>query len=89
MPLFQCSNCGCIENTALSDYWWRTECEKLPALCSECESGKWHGEFAKKSAVELRYNIGEDGFIYPPSSTPSHTKIIGPVSPHQGETHDT
>lgn len=58
MPLFKCEQCGCVENTALSNYWTRninwdsTNAEPLknPALCSECdpEIGKWHGQFPKR-----------------------------------------
>ena len=46
MPVFICENCGCIENTAVSNYWSRGS---GPALCSECdpEIGKWHGRFPK------------------------------------------
>ena len=44
MPLFICAKCGCIENTALSTYWFRKEvkyCDELKEyqdkpLCSEC-----------------------------------------------------
>ena len=44
MPLFICAKCGCIENTALSTYWFRhnlkytdglEEYQDKP-LCSEC-----------------------------------------------------
>jgi hypothetical protein len=52
MPLFKCANCGCMENTALSNYWTRflqktAEGELPPALCSACDPriGRWHGEF--------------------------------------------
>ena len=78
MPLFKCSKCGCVENTALSSYWWQKRAfdmklaksvaappSKPPRwkpLCSECGTGKWHGEFAKKPAVG--YKRDEDGFIY-------------------------
>lgn len=46
MPLFQCSECGCIENTALSYYWLR---DGRPALCSVCDPyiGRWHGRFPR------------------------------------------
>lgn len=47
MPLFNCENCGVVENTALSPYWVRNikhvvfdwkgkEHLKGKALCSEC-----------------------------------------------------
>ncbi len=49
MPLFRCSKCNAIENTALSLFWSRG-CE--PMLCSECDPkiGKWHGKFPKLDA---------------------------------------
>ena len=75
MPSFRCAKCGCIENTALSNFWHGV------ALCSECdpEIGKWHGRFEKHSADGLL--LGEDGFLYSPleSLLPSHTKIVGVV----------
>ena len=55
MSLYLCVECGCVENTALANYWGRLY--KAPpfetdgrALCSECDPaiGKWHGEFEKK-----------------------------------------
>lgn len=63
MPLFRCSKCGCIENTALSYRWmggWMGE----ESLCSECdpEIGKWHGEFPKKNAVGMMED--DNGFLY-------------------------
>lgn len=81
MPLFQCQQCGCVENTATSHYWWRTHREKKPPICSECEEGEWHGLFPKADAVAEGYVLGEDGFLYAPSENPQHTKIVGPVQP--------
>jgi hypothetical protein len=46
MPLFHCSQCGCIENTALGAYWYN-KAKGKPVLCSECDTGKWHGRFPK------------------------------------------
>ncbi len=59
MPLFECSKCHCIENTACSNYWVSKD-----KFCSECDPkiGKWHGRFEKQSAVGLL--IGNDGFLY-------------------------
>jgi hypothetical protein len=47
MPLFNCSKCGAVENTALGAYWWNRRKGK-PVLCSECDTGKWHGMFPKR-----------------------------------------
>lgn len=46
MPLFNCSKCGVIENTALGAYWNERR-KGLPVLCSECVTGTWHGRFGK------------------------------------------
>lgn len=46
MPLFNCSKCGVIENTALGAYWYNRAKGKL-VLCSECDTGSWHGRFDK------------------------------------------
>ena len=83
MPAFRCSKCGCVENTACSNYWHHVapmdDEEKQEPLCSQCdpEIGKWHGEFPKLPADG--FQIGEDGFIYGPSEKPTHTKIVGMV----------
>lgn len=58
MPIFRCSRCGCVENTATSSYWSQVG----DHICSECETGKWHNLFHKVSAVG--YLIGSDGFLY-------------------------
>jgi len=50
-PLFICQKCGCVENTALSDYWSNME----KPLCSECSRGKWHGCFPKKFPKKSEY----------------------------------
>lgn len=46
MPLFNCSRCGVVENTALGAYWYERAKGK-PALCSECATGKWHDRFPR------------------------------------------
>lgn len=53
MPLFKCSKCGCVENTACGDYWVNAGRGK-PVICSECSPliGKWHGRFPKEPADE-------------------------------------
>lgn len=77
MPIYQCSKCGCIENTASGRYWSQVYLLKEKALCSECDPKvkKWHGRFEKISAKGMA--IGEDGFLYDSESPPSHTKLIG------------
>jgi hypothetical protein len=62
MPCFRCSKCGCVENTAVSNFW--TKDQGSPALCSECDPkiGKWHGRFSKDSAVGMME--GRNGLLY-------------------------
>ena len=50
MPIFLCEECGCVENTACSHFWWKNE----KKLCSECDPriGKWHGIFEKRLPTE-------------------------------------
>lgn len=61
MPIFKCTKCGCIENTALSGYWYKGS---KPELCSECDprTGRWHGAFEKRPATGMK--LGNDGFLY-------------------------
>ena len=51
MPLFPCSKCNCIEDTALCHYW-SARLRQTSAVCSACDPtiSKWHGEFPKESA---------------------------------------
>lgn len=82
MPIFECRKCGCVENTAVSGYWWKSYKDPSRiALCSECdpEIGKWHGMFEKKKAADCGYWIAEDGFLYHPDEKLSHTKLLRKV----------
>jgi hypothetical protein len=85
MPLFACTQCGCVENTACCNYWSRTTMDKLPALCSECDPdiGKWHGRFEKRSAAGML--IDQSGHLWSQAAVedgglPSHYRIVGKVS---------
>ena len=51
MSLFICSQCQCIENTALGSYWGRVSIDRKPPLCSECDTGFWHYRFTKTKAT--------------------------------------
>ena len=46
MPIFRCEQCGCVENTAASNFWEGSR------LCSQCDPdiGRWHGLFTKRPA---------------------------------------
>jgi hypothetical protein len=51
MPLFLCTKCGCVENTACCHYWSRNIVAgaEIPPVCSVCDPaiGKWHSRFAR------------------------------------------
>jgi len=51
MAFFQCSGCGCVEDTALCNYW-SARVREMPTLCSACDSkiAKWHGQFPREPA---------------------------------------
>jgi hypothetical protein len=57
MPLFPCSKCNCIEDTALCHYW-SARLRQTSPICSACDPtiGKWHGEFPKESAYGWTYD---------------------------------
>ncbi|MFK3741652.1 hypothetical protein [Massilia sp. TN1-12] len=84
MPIFMCHACGCIENTALSNYWVHTTLEGKPGLCSACdpEIGKWHGEFPQRSAAGML--VDQSGHLWSSQeSVPKHYQIMGSASqPH-------
>lgn len=61
MPLFRCTGCGARENTALCGHAV-ARCKGHDPLCSECETGAWHGRFPKQQAAGM--NLGSDGFLY-------------------------
>lgn len=65
MAIFRCSKCGCIENTALCNYW-EALADNKPGLCSLCdpEIEKWHNEFPRDLPEKFNYVEGEDGFLY-------------------------
>jgi hypothetical protein len=53
MPFFQCTKCGCAEDTSLSHFWSARLRETAP-VCSACDPGigKWHNEFPRQSLAE-------------------------------------
>jgi hypothetical protein len=71
MPLYECSNCHAVDNTALTNFWWEHIHEGKPALCSACdpEIGKWHGHFEKLTAAEYlrRYPQGRIEYLLRPA----------------------
>ena len=55
MSIFQCSECGCGEDTALCRYWSARVRDMVP-MCSACDPkiGKWHGHFPREPFVVER-----------------------------------
>ena len=85
MPLFRCDKCGCVENTALSNYWMRHKADEH--LCSECdpEIGEWHGRFEKRSADGML--IDQIGHLWSRESVDAGQlqrgyQIVGEVTPN-------
>lgn len=68
MSLFRCTECGHVENTAVSNYVVR-RLERKPPLCSQCdpEIGKWHGRFKRFKPEEEGLVEAPDGYLYDPS----------------------
>lgn len=86
MPLFMCSRCGVVENTALSGYWGQQSNayvtkQELRPLCSACNPaiGKWHGEFERTLAEGFVRN--KAGHIYRPAEAEGYFKHMGPFEP--------
>lgn len=80
MPLFACRECGCVENTACSNYWSRTTLEGKSALCSACDPkiGKWHGKFTRRPAAGML--VDQEGHLWGQAEgMPSHSIILGVV----------
>lgn len=82
MPLFRCDKCGCVENTALSNYWMVHKSDEH--LCSECdpEIAAWHGRFEKRPADGML--IDQMGHLWSRKSVdagqlPKHYRIVGEV----------
>jgi hypothetical protein len=81
MPLFRCTTCGCVENTALCNYWI-LKAEQQPLLCSACdpEIGVWHAAFPQTSAVG--YLIDQSQHLWHPRNIltmPKNSTVIGIV----------
>jgi len=82
MPLFKCSKCGAVENTALGAYWAQ-KCRGEPVLCSECDTGTWHGQFPKESAEG--YVEDEQGHLYRPEEVAPGGYFYGRVKLKKGK----
>lgn len=56
MSLYQCEECGARENTAAGAYWGRDK-----KLCSECDTGEWHGVFKKLILPKGQFKTNKEG----------------------------
>ena len=57
MSLFVCEICHGIDNTALAPGYWQSKQQGMGTgrvLCTECETGRWHGRFPKRTYDERR-----------------------------------
>ena len=73
MPLYECSKCHSVENTALTNFWWEHLHEGNPALCSACdpEIGEWHGRFPRITAAEFLKQNPAERIEYPAHAQPT------------------
>lgn len=76
MPLFACSKCETVENTALGSFWGQS-----PRLCSECATGVWHGIFSKKNAFDGSWLVGRYGYLYRAKEAEA-SPHMGPFTPY-------
>ena len=66
MPLFECSKCHCVENTATANFWAEVLGDGKKPLCSECNPniGKWHGHFEKRHIDDYIRQFGEPAIAF-------------------------
>jgi hypothetical protein len=82
MPCFKCSQCGCVQNTALCHYWIKVHLQKNPPLCSLCDPdiGKWHDQFPRRDTTGWKRD--QDGYLWSQKEIdggklPGHVRIVG------------
>lgn len=64
MSLFQCSKCGCCENTACCKYHYNRAYRKdLGDVCSACDPDMdgWHGKFARTFLPKGEFLTNREG----------------------------
>jgi hypothetical protein len=82
MPLFACSKCETVDNTALGDFWHR-QAQKLPPLCSACgRQGEWHGQFPQRKA-DAACLVNPSGHLMFAEENAEQFKHLGPWTPYQ------
>lgn len=87
MPLYMCRQCGSVENTATGEYWRQQmdaheSGKPFEPKCSACVTGKWHGEFERRSA-EGYFTDKRECYIYSAKEIGSegYFKHMGPFHP--------
>ncbi|HLH92043.1 MAG TPA: hypothetical protein VKX28_26725 [Xanthobacteraceae bacterium] len=91
MPLFMCTKCGCVDNTALAEYWnqerdWLAATANAVARprfepqCSQCLTSRWHGQFPRKLA-EGYVSDQRGRYIYTPEQAAGSASHMGPFKP--------
>jgi hypothetical protein len=65
MSLFQCDECGCVEDTTLCNYWL-ARLRENPTLCSACDPkiAKWHDQFPREIASTKGWLKDRRGLLY-------------------------
>ena len=88
MPLFRCTRCDVVENTALSNYWLtqlaaHKSAQPHEPLCSQCDPdiGEWHEEFPRE-AVSAEWYENPQGHLWRKHQLDS-VKHMGPFTPVQ------
>ncbi len=84
MPLFACTKCDTVDNTAVSDYWIQQKehfelsgtREGFRALCSACRLGKWHGEFTRRTVQQAKMIEDAQGFLVDDPRDADATKMF-------------
>lgn len=67
MPLFECTVCHIVDNTAVTNFWWDVQHDGKPALCSQCDPqiGKWHDRFPRTMYAECVTKFGRKSVQFP------------------------
>jgi hypothetical protein len=82
MPLFECDECGIVDNTALAPFYWKRRNQRLNKLCTECLTGEWHYRFERYFPDGML--IDQDGHLWDKKTVedgnlPEGYKIVGEV----------
>lgn len=86
MPLYRCTKCDVVENTACGGFWQQQmkaheDGVKHEPLCSQCdpEIGEWHGKFPRQG-VTSAWLLDSRGFLWRPKEAET-VKHLGPFVP--------